>query len=160
MNEKKEPNLGGRPTKWSPAVNEELLAFFDIEPYREVERVNPKTGGTIIEIVPNKLPFFSAFARKIGVNTDTLNEWGKQENLAKYPGFSESYKQAKEMQKEMLIHNGLAGNYNATAFIFTAKNITDMRDVNVNELTGKDGAALFPEMSKEQAEKILKRHGK
>jgi hypothetical protein len=39
-----------------------------------------------------------------------------------------AYNKAKEYQKFFLIENALAGLYNPTAFIFTAKNITDMRD--------------------------------
>ena len=50
--------------------------------------------------------------------------------------FSETMKKARELQKEFLIHNSLQGLYNSTAFIFTAKNITDMRDKQEIEHSG------------------------
>ncbi len=116
----------GQPTKYKPEYCEELIKFFDRAPFREIEVVTKSKGGyEKIEKkrVPNQLPFFSAFARKIGVHVDTLHEWKK-----KHKEFSEAYKKAKALQKEFLIQNGLVGLYNATAFIFTAKNLTDMRD--------------------------------
>lgn len=136
----KKPN--GRPTKWAPEINDMIVEFFSAEPNREVERVNRKTGAAYSELVPNPLPHLSAFAREIGVSHDTLCEWAKEENREKYPGFSEAYKKAKQLQKEFLIENGLNGLYNPAFAIFTAKNITDMRDRQEHELSGKDGGPV------------------
>lgn len=116
---KKHP--GGRPTKYKPEYCQEIIDFFSVFPYNEKEG----------KMVANQLPFLSAFARDIGVCHDTLIEWTKI-----HEEFSESYKNAKELQKEFLITNGLLGLYNPTAFIFTAKNITDMRDKQEHEHSG------------------------
>ncbi|MFA5299123.1 MAG: hypothetical protein WC389_13025 [Lutibacter sp.] len=99
-------HAGGRPTKYKPEYCDIIVSYF------------------IAEAEEDKLPFLSKFAREIaGVCCDTAIEWTKE-----YPEFSESYKKAKDIQKEYLISHALDGKINPTAFIFTAKNITDMRD--------------------------------
>ena len=117
----------GRPTKYKPEYCAKMIEFFNISPTREIVDVTTSNNGATTERyreIPNKLPFISAFAREIGVNIDSLYEWEKE-----YDDFSEAMKIARELQKEFLIINGLNGSYNPTAFIFTAKNLTDMRDV-------------------------------
>lgn len=115
----------GRPTKYKPEYCEEIVGYFSAKPFDEVETpYGPKK-------VANPMPTFHKFAQFIGVNEDTVVEWVKAEDKdgnLKYPEFSAAYKRAKELQKWFLIENGLNGVYNATFAIFTAKNITDMRD--------------------------------
>lgn len=128
---------------------EQLIAHFSVEKSEKVtverEERTTKTGaGSVKEkyrIIPNDLPTFEGFARKIGVTYKTLHAWatertGPEESAPlKHPEFGEAYNTAKEMQKEFLINNGLAGNYPPASFIFVAKNVTDMTDkqVVVNE---------------------------
>lgn len=131
---------GGRPTKYDSKYCDEIIEFFGAEPSEEREvTITMKNGSTITktEMVANRLPFFSAFARKIKVNTDTMNEW-----CSVYPEFSEAYKSAKELQKEFLIENGISGLYNPAFAIFTAKNITDMRDQQEIKHSGNAGFIL------------------
>lgn len=142
---KKAKSLGGRPTDWRPEYNDELVKFFSVEPNREVEVNHRSKDGkewTTYELRANKLPKFHEFASHINVNQDTLNEWQKPENVKKYPGFSEAYKKAKELQKWMLIENALQSLYHPTFSIFTAKNITDMRDVVKQEHSGENGGGI------------------
>ena len=118
---------GGRPSKYKPEYCSQIIAFFDI-PLSERVLKSHTTGKNEYEKdeyidKPNPVPFFSKFARVIGVHVDTLNEWCKV-----YPEFSEAYNTCKDIQKEFLIGNGLSGLYPPASFIFTAKNITDMRD--------------------------------
>ena len=77
--------------------------------------------------------------------------------------FCKAYKEAKELQKEFLIHNGLVGAANAPVTIFTAKNVTDMRDqvdVDVNKTEtkileiGPNLAKIYGESSKELPEGV------
>lgn len=136
MSEAKGP---GQPTKWRPAYNEEIVRFFERkEPYREQTDAKGR-----VQFLPERMPFFSDFAAKIGVDDDTLVEWAKEENMEKYPGFSAAYARAKQLQKRQLIEGALAGAYAPQFSIFLAKNITDMRDKQEHEHTGKDGAPLF-----------------
>jgi len=110
-------HAGGRPTKYKPEYCQGILEFFSKPPYEKI----PQEYGE--KLVPNPLPFFSDFAYKIGVDDETLANWCK-----KFPKFLGAYKRCKELQKQFLITNGLAGLYPTGSFCFTAKNITDMRD--------------------------------
>lgn len=105
--------------------------------------------------MPNKLPTLFGFARKVGVAYTTVYQWAmkgeddslkedkEKDDIKKYTEeekkereqhrthiheFHNSYKEAKELQKEFLMSLGLAGVTPSGAYIFTAKNVTDMRD--------------------------------
>jgi hypothetical protein len=133
-------NEGGRPTDYLPEYCDQLIEYFEIEPNREVEIPHLKDGEVVwidYKIVANRLPVFHEFAKKIGVTHKTLLNW-----CDSHVEFLQSYTQAKELQKFFLIENGLSNCYNANFAIFTAKNITDMRDRQ--EITGADGKDLIP----------------
>ncbi len=121
----------GRPTKYKPQYCRKIIDFFSVEPYREL-RIQRQGKPAEYKLIPNALPFFAAFARSIKVDEDTVVEWAKV-----YPAFSASYKKAKALQKEFLIENGLLGLYNPAFAIFTAKNITDMRNEDKVEHSGQ-----------------------
>ena len=118
--------------------------------------------------IPNTYPTLLKFAMKIKVNYATLRRWaengedpGLEEKMGKlksfnkgYSGddmklirdlreFCESYKMAKALQEEFLMANGLNGATPASAFIFTAKNKTTMRDKVESEVTFKEVRPLL-----------------
>lgn len=111
-------NNGGRPLKYKPEYCQEIIKFFSSNPYDIIEG----------KVKVNDLPTFEKFAVNIDVCVDSLHEWKKR-----YKEFFEAYKKAQQLQKNFLITNALLGNYNSTFAIFTAKNITDMRDVIENK---------------------------
>ena len=123
----------GRPTKYKPEYDTEIVEYFEEDPFREITEVveGKNWSKETIKEVSNKLPTFEAFASKIDVHVDTMIEWTKQ-----HESFSESYKKAKQLQKDFLIQNGLRGLYPAAAFCFVAKNCTDMRDKQEIEHSG------------------------
>lgn len=132
-------NNGGRPTKYKPEYCQQLIEYFDIDAYSKetIEKMTEyfKDGEVKKEVekykyVPNKMPTIFRFAQKIGVNEDTLVEWSKVNQE-----FSAAYKAAKEIQKEFLISLGLSGAAPSPAFIFTAKNVTDMKDKTETDIT-------------------------
>lgn len=134
-------NKSGRPTKYKPEFCDEIITFFKRKPF---ELVRTAFG---VKKVPNTLPTFHEFADTIGVNEDSIVEWAKEENKEKYVGFSAAYKKAKDLQKYFMVENALNGAYNPTAFIFVAKNITDMRDQKDVDLTSKGqklGVVILP----------------
>jgi len=139
----------GRPSKYKKKYCKEIVEFFRRSPFTEREiPVYNKEGGilrTDYKKEPNSIPFFFEFADKIGVSDRSLERWEKR-----YEEFSRAYKKAKELQKAFLITNGLLGLYNPTFAIFTAKNITDMRDEkNLNiegEIAHSYGVIVLPEM--------------
>jgi len=151
-------NKGGRPTKFEPGFVEKLREFFSVEPYKIVAvessieyfasgKVKKKSEKT--RPIPNKLPTLYSFAKSIGVAYWTVQHWMKEgakmseldenitdEQRAKIE-FSHAYKDAKEEQKEFLISIGLAGAAPPSSYIFTAKNVTDMRDKQEVEHSGE-----------------------
>lgn len=130
--------------------------------------------------VPEKLPTFFGFCRylhetypddfKVIPDPDMLHRWahsrvGKKDEASdvdkrpfKNPEFYGAYNACKNLQKDFLIQNGLAGCYPPASYIFTAKNITDMRDrieVPVDD-TGNpvSGFIVLPtRMTRDEAEK-------
>lgn len=117
------PNKRGAPTKYKPEYCQGIIDFFT----KQLTASEPE------------LPFFSAYAREIQVNIDTLHEWKKV-----HANFSEAYKKCKQAQKEVLIKNGLNGGFNSTFSIFTAKNILGWRDVKEIKQDIKTEHALIP----------------
>jgi hypothetical protein len=115
----------GRPTKYKPSFPQQIVEWFE-------EQVSKK-----------ELPFLSKWARtQAGVSEQTALTW--TENA---PEFLEAYKKAKDIQKEFLITQALYGKFNATFAIFTAKNITDMRDKTETDLTSNGqtmGVIMLP----------------
>ena len=113
---------GGRPTKYSP----ELLNTVE---------------GYLSEAVPTnmKIPTIEGVSLKLGVNTDTINEWAKL-----YPEFSATIRKLKSLQKEYLTEIGIFGGkeINPTIVALLLKVNHDMVEVNRTELTGKDGEQL------------------
>ena len=132
----------GRPSKIEEKGEQywvdKILEFFDVEFFiTRLETFYYKNGDTKEkEIdVANSLPFMSQFERENKLGLGRCSKWAKlkvdsedPKNDYKYLNFRQAYKMSKEIQKEMLISNGLKGLYNATSYIFTAKNIAGMRD--------------------------------
>lgn len=107
----------GRKLKWTDdkldILAKELYSYFEaaIKKFRAEKKCKD-------------IPFISAFCRDVGkLSQETLLVKTKT-----HDGLSEALKNAKEIQKEILILGGLQGRFAAAAFIFTAKNMTDMRD--------------------------------
>jgi hypothetical protein len=121
-----------------------------------------KDGGVKKEsfkykMMPSKMPTLYRFSRKIGVDYSNVWRWAergsdeyiekkiaeKKEDITKeeletmqhLSQFRNAYKEAKELQKEFLINIGLAGAAPAPFAIFTAKNVTDMRDKVETDVT-------------------------
>ena len=115
-----------RPTKYKKEYCKKIIEFFDVPHTVEKERSRANKNGELVtwtEEVANSLPTFEGFAVSIDTHRETLINWCK-----KHKEFFDAYSKAKDLQKNMLIDLGARGLYNATFTIFTAKNITDMRD--------------------------------
>lgn len=103
----------GRPSKYDPKYCKEIVAYFTVKPYQV--KTMGKRGKVLIA---NDLRFLSAFARKIGVEHKTLDNWCHE-----HPEFLQAYTRAKQLQMEMLVSNGLNGTYDSRFAIFSAKNM-------------------------------------
>lgn len=124
--EPKQKHAGGRPTKYDPKYCQEIIDYFSIDPYREIEvsRKNAK-GEKWFEskLIPSDPPTFAGFAVSIDVNQHTLMNWANQ-----HEEFLEAHKKAKDLQEHYFIVNGTLG-LSAPAFtIFAMKNVCGWRD--------------------------------
>ena len=135
-------NAGGRPTKYDPKYCDMLIEFFDRKPYEHVMTVNDDGGKCVATnkhgapvMSPCEFPTFERFAYSIGVHRETLRNWCETNGE-----FFAAYKKAEMLQKDILIQNGLMGAYEKTFAIFTAKNVTDMRDRQDIAHTSPDGS--------------------
>lgn len=137
----------GRPTKFRKEFIEKMIDFFNVEPIRkEIMAESSKPNGEVsktYKYVPNYLPTLIRFAKSIDVDFATVYRWStkeelpenfkelpkaKQQELLDMQGFCNAYKHAKQAQEDFLIQGGLSGAMPASAFIFTAKNVSSMRD--------------------------------
>lgn len=117
---------------YSPDFAERMVEFFmDAEKSRTVTDTFSWKNGEVGEKereVPNPPPMFSEFGRTIGVSEKTLKNWTRE-----YPEFKEAYEICSSIIKEFIVANGLSGLYPGQFAIFAGKNLTDMKDVQVNK---------------------------
>ena len=124
--------------KYDEEYCEELIKYFDREPTKTVyvERYNEE--GDVVEREPvtvaNDYPTFEGFARLIGVTLRTLERW-----RASRRHFAEAWEAAAELQRNMLIVNGLHGKYNSSFAKFIAVNHHGMSDKVEQKLEGGEG---------------------
>ena len=130
---KENPQKGGRKSIYQPKYVDELIEYFNSPAIERDDRGN---------VVAGHFPTLARFASKIGVHRETLLEWAKR-----YPEFADAYKKAKDLQESNLIEGTLAGAYQPSFAIFTAKNVLGWRDKTEQEITGKDGAPVQHEVN-------------
>ncbi len=158
--------VGIREGDFKPEYTDALITFFDIQPYnREVIEKSveyfasgqEKKRAEKFKYMPAKLPTLYRFARSIGVDYSTVWRWAEKgetmqgderiwhkDTAPEFIRFCNAYKQAKEIQKEFLINIGLSGAAPSPFAIFTAKNVTDMRDKQESEVTHKGSIIYLP----------------
>lgn len=107
---------------YRPEFCRQLLAFFDVPPFKVTE-VQKKDGSITLLESASELPTFAAFARTLGVTQAVLQDWEDA-----HPAFAEAAKKARDLQGDILIQNSLRGNYSASFAVFTAKNLLGWTD--------------------------------
>jgi hypothetical protein len=123
----------GRPTKYSQKMLDKAMAWFDnYEPFYDNPVDKQDKDGNVttrMERIANLPPFWSDLAKYLEISESTLYLW-----LQKHKEFSESLKEKyKTKFEDVLVKNGLLGNYNPAFAIFTAKNClgwTDKKEVD------------------------------
>ena len=134
----------GRPTKYKEQYCEAILEYFSIDHTEEVEISHINTKGDewkSTELRANAWPTFEGFCAKIGISDQTLLDW-----TIKHKDFLGSYMRAKQLQKDMLLDNSLTKRYDSNFAKFVAINCCSMKETLIQELTGKDGLPLVPEI--------------
>jgi hypothetical protein len=146
----------GRPSKYDPGICDRIIAFFSrpLQTTKTVTRdavrivkgkpVAYKKQETVS--ITNDIPFIDEFARAEGLAHRTLDRWADPQDKDNYKGdaFCLAFTRAKELQKEFLVKQTLAGRFDSSFAKFTAMNITTWRETQYQELTGRDGAPLVP----------------
>ncbi len=131
----------GRPTKYYPEICQELIDWFDQEPYEDIEIPHYKNGEVSWndkKRVPRQLPTLRNFARSKKICISTIYNWIDEKHDSFHPEFLEAYsKCVKSGQKEFLIQNGLAGCWNPLFTKFVAVNMTDLTDKQEIDHTSK-----------------------
>jgi len=125
---------GGQRTKYTDKMPDKLIEYFDIEPTRTTKRIITTKKGDRIEEeveVANDTPLIEGFCRQIKICTSTFDNW-----KAKYPRFMGAYKRAKDLQKYILVTNGISGRYPPGFACFAAKNMIGWRDKQEFEHSG------------------------
>ena len=138
----------GRPTKYKPEYAEQLIEFFDQEPYNDVDiphYKNAELAWTDTKRLPGKLPTMVGFWKHLKERGDdvglrTLYDWIDKNHESYQEEFSHAYIHvAKRLQKDFLIQNGLQGQNNPVYAKFIAINLTDMSDKVDHSLSDPDG---------------------
>ena len=126
---------GGRPTKYKPEYCDRLIAFFDVEPFREDEIEHLRKDGDVsyveLKRFANRLPTLRRFAREIGVSWRTVYNWKETKEE-----FLHALEEAEQIRQDFVNENGLNGIYNSAYAKFWAINMTKMRDRVETEVTG------------------------
>jgi len=168
-------NPGGRPSKFKKRYIKDMIEFFDIEPTRkELMKTTTKNGNEIsneYKLVANRFPTIVKFAKSIDVDYTTVYRWahsGDDERVGKalktnsgmtkerinelsgMAEFCKAYKTCKQQQQDFLMDNGLIGASPASAFIFTAKNVTKMRDKVENDIKVTEVKPLLDNLRKKK----------
>jgi len=77
----------GGPTKFRPEYTQQLLTFFDVEPYFKDEaeqsiefgaKGKVRKATVKYRLMPNKMPTLFRFAREIGVDYTTVYRWAER----------------------------------------------------------------------------------
>lgn len=126
-------NKAGQPTKYKPAFCEEIVAFFDVEPWESQRIEYYGDEGEITKTEQGKrqykrMPTLEGFAKAIGVCISTVDNWTNKEHASFQQEFLGAYNKALTYRKNWLIDVGLSGLAPANSFKFVAVNCTDMRD--------------------------------
>lgn len=135
----------GHPTMYRAEFCQQILDYFDIEPYRVVTRVNQKTGNEYDTKIPNDLPTFCGFARQIGVSLTTVRRW-----KTVHPDFAAAASQCRTITEHLMVTNMLAGLYDPKCAQLIALNYTDLRNI-------KEHRDVTPEIPPDTPEEIQQR---
>jgi len=124
----------GRSTKYEPRYCDEIIEFFNQEPYDIVKLPHYQKDGKTLKWTdykrePKKLPTLIQFANHIGVCIKTIYNWIDNKSGSYQDEFLRAFTCAKKLQKDFLIQAALMGLYNPIFAKFTAINLTDMRDL-------------------------------
>ena len=148
-------HAGGRPpgsgSTYRPEFCRALIDYFEClaqAPERELAPTTTTIGSdkgvsqkAEVRRICAELPTIEGFAVSVGIPSSTIRAWAAPDGPGG-PEFRAAYARARDIQRQVLVDRGLTRQYDPTAFMFVAKNITDMRDVRQLEGTGDGGSPI------------------
>jgi hypothetical protein len=120
----------GRPTLYRPEYDAMIVAYFDKEPFTEVD-VEQASGVVRRQRMATDPPMLAGFAKSIGVTRETVNNWATEvgpDGRPRYPSFSDAYAHARELNESMLVRGGMLGAYEGKFSVFVMKNLYGWQD--------------------------------
>jgi hypothetical protein len=121
----------GRPSKYKEEYCEEIVKFFD-RPYTVLKEESYTDNNGMVKNktkeVANTFPTFQRFAFNIGVNIDTLHEWRKV-----HPSFSEAFNKCVDLQRDIMIQQGMSGKVNAQFSMLVAKSLKILEEPMIQQ---------------------------
>ncbi len=129
------PNAGRDPD-YKPEYCQDLINFFDVEPFRPVPETWYNPDGSVkretMKMVPNPPAHLSQWARKTGISSATVYNWARA-----YPEFLEALSHARAIRKAQVIDNSLTGLYNPIFAKLAAANWFDWHDKQETHHSGE-----------------------
>lgn len=140
MKESTKPVIG-QPSKYKTEFAQQIVEYFSVEPFREIETADK----TNVNFIPNKFPTFARFSANIMVSQKTMHNWYnaifpedyEDKELALThcnPEWREAYDIAKSLQEANLTEGGMTGAYNSSFANKAAVNLCQWRDKQEIEL--------------------------
>lgn len=121
----------GRPSKFEPRFADEILAFFDKEPFT-TEDVPQPNGMVKRQRMATDPPMLAGFAKSIGVSLDSVNRWATEVTAETggllHPDFADAYARARELQESLIVRGGLLGLYDPRVVQTALKNLHGWQD--------------------------------
>ena len=124
------PRKVGRPTAYRSEFADQIMVFFDKEPYTDVDVPQPN-GLVKRQRMATDPPMLANFAGTIGVSKRTVDAWATAVDDAgrpRYPDFFEAYARARELQEALLTRGGALGLYDSRFVAFALKNLCGWQD--------------------------------
>ena len=116
----------GRPTKYRPEYCDQIIKFFDREPVERFEVIKYNKAGQEYSVTEERAcqcPTFEKFSADVGVSRQTLLAWTKD-----FPDFLVAYTNARALQANIMLVNGMSGLYNAGFTGLSMKNMHGWAD--------------------------------
>lgn len=120
----------GRPTSYRPEFAQQIVAFFDKEPFEDIPVPQP-SGLVKMQRMAVDLPMLATFAKSIGVSLTTVNRWATAVNsdgAPTYPEFAEAYARARATHEAFIVRASAQGAYEPRTCMFLLKNVHGWQD--------------------------------
>lgn len=120
----------GRPSAYRPEYAQQIIAFFDTHPTKEVE-VAGLGGATRIQVLPRTPPTLVRFAQGLNVSAETVGKWATElgeDGHPRHPEFADAYARARNLLESLLVEGAALGVYDSRVTQFMLKNWYGWKD--------------------------------